>query len=193
VPEQVAITLPVEDGLSAADYVGLAELAERCGYDAVLAGEVAGPEVFSLLGMIAARTTSIRIGSGITGMYARPPALTAMGFATLASCAPGRVIAGLGTSSPIITEGWFGTPFVNPVGTAGEFIAVLRQALTGSAVSFAGRQLRSAGFRATMSPPPRRFPANCRRRTARGCCLRLRGPVRTPSGGTGAAGGDPGS
>jgi len=152
-PEQVAITLPVEDGLPAADYVGLAELAERCGYDAVLAGEVAGPEVFSLLGMIAARTTSIRIGTGITGMYSRPPALTAMGFATLASCAPGRVIAGLGTSSPIITEGWYGTPFVNPLGTAGEFIAVLRQALTGSAVSFAGRQLRSDGFRATMTPP----------------------------------------
>ena len=150
-PERVAITLPVEDGLPAADYVGLAELAERCGYDAVLAGEVAGPEVFSLLGMIAARTTSIRIGSGITGMYARPPALTAMGFATLASCAPGRVIAGVGTSSPVIVEGWYGTPFVNPVGTAGEFIAILRQALTGSAVSSAGRQLRSDGFRATMT------------------------------------------
>lgn len=151
--DQVAVTLPVEDGLPAADYVRLAQLAERCGYDAVLAGEVAGPEVFSLLGMIAARTTSIMIGSGITGMYARPPALTAMGFATLASCAPGRVIAGLGTSSPIIVEGWYGTPFVNPVATAGEFIAVLRQALTGAAVSFAGQQLSSAGFRATMTPP----------------------------------------
>jgi hypothetical protein len=95
-PERVAIALPVEDGLAAADYVGLAELAERCGYDAVLAGEVAGPEVFGLLGMIAARTTSIRIGSGIVGCYARPPALTAMGFAALASGAPGRVIAGVG-------------------------------------------------------------------------------------------------
>jgi hypothetical protein len=36
--------------------VGLAQLAERSGCDAVLAGEVAEPEVFSLLGMIAART-----------------------------------------------------------------------------------------------------------------------------------------
>ena len=54
--EAVGVTLPVEDGLPAAEYVGLAQLAERAGYDAVLAGEVAGPEVFSLLGMIAART-----------------------------------------------------------------------------------------------------------------------------------------
>ena len=65
--EAVGVTLPVEDGLSAGEYVGLAQLAERSGYDAVLAGEVAGPEVFSLLGMIAARTSSIRIGSGIVG------------------------------------------------------------------------------------------------------------------------------
>jgi hypothetical protein len=34
------------------------------------------------------------------------------------------------------------------VATAGEFITVLRQALTGTPVTFAGRQLRSAGFRA---------------------------------------------
>ena len=140
--EAVGVTLPVEDGLPAAEYVALAQLAERSGYDAVLAGEVAGPEVFSLLGMIAARTSSIRIGSGIVGCYARPPALTAMGFATLASCAPGRVIAGLGASSPIIVEGWYGRPFGQPVATVREFIAVLREALSGARVSFAGRLAR---------------------------------------------------
>lgn len=58
------------------------------------------------------------------------------------------VIADLGTSSPIIVEGWYDRPFGHPVATAGEFITVLRQALTGTPVTFAGRQLRSAGFRA---------------------------------------------
>jgi alkanesulfonate monooxygenase SsuD/methylene tetrahydromethanopterin reductase-like flavin-dependent oxidoreductase (luciferase family) len=43
VAEAVGVTLPVEDGLTTAEYVGLAQLAERSGYDAVLAGEVAGP------------------------------------------------------------------------------------------------------------------------------------------------------
>ena len=151
--EQVAVTLPVEDGLRAPDYADLARLAERCGYDAVLAGEVSGPEVFSLLGMIAASTTSIRIGSGIVGCYARPPALTAMGFATLASCAPGRVIAGIGASSPIIVERWYGMPFEQPLTTVAEYIEVMRQALSGDRVGFAGRRLRSAGFRATMTAP----------------------------------------
>jgi len=149
--DRVAVTLPVEDGLAAPDYVDLARLAERSGYDAVLAGEVAGPEVFSLLGMIAARTTSIRIGSGIVGCYARPPVLTAMAFATLASCAPGRVIAGIGSSTPVIVERWYGLPFRHPLGTVGEFIGILRQALSGEQVAATGKRLRSAGFRATMT------------------------------------------
>jgi alkanesulfonate monooxygenase SsuD/methylene tetrahydromethanopterin reductase-like flavin-dependent oxidoreductase (luciferase family) len=131
VAEAVGVTLPVEDGLPAAEYVALAQLAERSGYDAVLAGEVAGPEVFSLLGMIAARTTSIRIGSGIVGCYARPPALTAMGFATLASYAPGRVIAAWApaarSSSKAGTAGRSG----EPVATVRGFIAVLRQSCPG--------------------------------------------------------------
>jgi probable F420-dependent oxidoreductase len=151
--ERVAITLPVEDGLSAPDYIALAELAERSGYGAVLAGEVAGPEVFSLLGMIAMRTTRIRIGTGITGIYARPPAVTAMGFATLASSAPGRVIAGIGASSPIIVERWYGLPFRQPLTTVSEYIGVLRQAMSGDRVDFTGSTLRSTGFRATMTAP----------------------------------------
>ncbi|MCL2585857.1 MAG: LLM class flavin-dependent oxidoreductase, partial [Streptosporangiales bacterium] len=152
----MAVTLPVEDRLSAAEYVDLAALAERSGYDAVLAGEVAGPEVFSLLGMIAARTTSIRIGSGVVGCYARPPALTAMGFATLASCAPGRVIAGVGVSSPIIVERWFGLEFERPLATARDFIAILRRALSGEPVTHAGGRLHADGFRAAMTVPPAR-------------------------------------
>src|SRR5438105_1617952 len=40
---------------------------------------------------------------------------------------------------------------------------------------------RRAGQGCGWNPPsPRRCPANRRRRTARGCCPRLRGPVRTP-------------
>ena len=58
--EAVGVTLPVEDGLPAGEYVEPAQLAERSGYNAVLAGEVAGPDVFSLLGMIAARTSWTR-------------------------------------------------------------------------------------------------------------------------------------
>lgn len=152
-PDGVAVTLPVEDGLPALEYVELARLAERCGYDAVLAGEVSGPEVFGLLGLIAGATSTIGIGSGIVGCYARPPALTAIGFATLASAAPGRVIAGLGASSPVIVRDWFGGSFGRPLVAVEEFVAVLRQALSGARVSYQGQVVASEGFRATMAPP----------------------------------------
>jgi probable F420-dependent oxidoreductase len=153
VVEGVAITLPVEDGLPALEYVELARLAERCGYHAVLAGEVSGPEVFGLLGLIAGATSAIGIGSGIVGCYARPPALTAMGFATLASAAPGRVIAGLGASSPVIVRDWFGGSFASPLVAVEEFVAVLREALSGSRVSHAGQVFASEGFRLTTASP----------------------------------------
>jgi probable F420-dependent oxidoreductase len=154
----VAITLPVEDGLSALEYVELARVAERCGYDAVLAGEVSGPEVFGLLGLIAGATTRISIGSGIVGCYARPPALTAMGFATLASFAPGRVIAGIGASSPVIVRDWFGGSFAAPLAVVSDFVAVLRSALSGSRVSFEGQVLRSSGFRLSGAAPSPAVP-----------------------------------
>src|ERR671920_821492 len=48
------VTLPVDEGLSAGAYLDLAGLAEDCGYTDVLVGEVAGPEVFAMLGMIGA-------------------------------------------------------------------------------------------------------------------------------------------
>ncbi len=148
----VGITLPVEDGLSARDLVGLIVEAERCGYDTALCGEVAGPEVFSLLGLALASTTRIRLASGIVAVYTRSPALTAMGFATLSSWAPGRIVAGLGSSSPIVVGSWHGREFDAPLATTEEFVEMFRRALSGEKLATDGRRLRSNGFRLAISP-----------------------------------------
>ena len=76
-----------------------------------------------MLGMIAASTSRIRLGSGIVGVYPRTAVLTAMGFTTLASLAPGRVLAGLGASSPIIVEQWHGLGFDAPRARIEEYVA----------------------------------------------------------------------
>ncbi|MQA12656.1 MAG: LLM class flavin-dependent oxidoreductase [Pseudonocardiaceae bacterium] len=149
----IGVTLPVDDGLSTAEYVELARLADRCGYDTVLAGEVAGPEVFSLLGLIAAHTSRIRIGSGVVGTYPRSPVLTAMGFATLASYAPGRVLAGVGVSSPLIVERWHGKEFTAPLATMREFVTVMREVWSGAPVRHDGDRFRIDGFRSGLVPP----------------------------------------
>jgi probable F420-dependent oxidoreductase len=143
----VAITMPVEDGLSIGWLADLVVHAEQAGIDTALVGEVAGPEVFATLGAMAARTERIKLGSGIVAAYTRSPALTAMGFATLASLAPGRIVAGIGASSPIVVGRWHGGDFEQPLATVREFIGLLRAALAGEKLNHDGPRFRSKGFR----------------------------------------------
>ncbi len=148
----VAITMPVEDGLSIDWLTDLVVDAEQAGIDTALVGEVAGPEVFATLGAMAARTERIKLGSGIVAAYTRSPALTAMGFSTLASLAPGRVIAGIGASSPIVVGRWHGGDFEQPLATVREFIGLLQAALAGEKLNHDGPRFRSKGFRLVLPP-----------------------------------------
>ena len=143
----VAITLPVEDGLEIGWLTDLVVHAEQAGIDTALVGEVAGPEVFATLGATAVRTERIKLGSGIVAAYTRSPALTAMGFASLASLAPGRIIAGIGASSPIVVGHWHGVDFEQPVATVREFMGLLRTALAGERLNHDGLRFRCRGFR----------------------------------------------
>lgn len=148
---KLGVTMPVDDGLTVPDYLRLAAAAEEHGYHSVWAGEVAGPEAFALLGLIAASTSRIAVGSGIVGIYPRSAALTAMGFATLASAAPGRVLAGIGASSPMVVRDWHGRDFDRPLATAEGFVAALRAAWAGERVSV--ERPRTVGFRSSLCPP----------------------------------------
>ena len=68
----------------AAELVDLAVGAERLGYDDFwLADERFFREVYTVLGLAAARTSRLRLGPGVTDPYSRHPALTAMAIATL--------------------------------------------------------------------------------------------------------------
>ena len=147
------VTMPVEDGLSAGQLLALYEAAEGAGYHTALCGEVAGAEVLSLMGMAAARTTRIRLGSGILATYTRPAPLAAMGFATLASAAPGRIVAGFGASSPIIVGRWHGIPFDKPFTTTREYLELFKRVMAGGRISYAGERLACDGFRLQMQPP----------------------------------------
>jgi alkanesulfonate monooxygenase SsuD/methylene tetrahydromethanopterin reductase-like flavin-dependent oxidoreductase (luciferase family) len=145
----VGLSLPVQDELAPADIVDLAVDAERMGFGLVVCGEIAGPEVFALLGAVAARTSTISIGTAIISFYTRSAALAAMGFSTLDHLAPGRVFAGVGSGSSIIVEGWHGRRFDAPLRTARSFIADLRAALHGERIGAADPSLGAPPFRLT--------------------------------------------
>lgn len=128
---RVGVSIPVEERLPVGRLVELARAAERGGFDTVVCGEVQGPEAMALLGAIAVSTERVTLGTGVVPMATRGPVLTAMGFATLESLAPGRVFAGVGISSPLVIEGWHGRTFEPPIDYARRFLPALRRALDG--------------------------------------------------------------
>lgn len=130
-PARLGVTMPVEDGLALTTLVDLVVEAETLGYDTALVGEVAGPEAMATMGLWLGRTASIRVGSGIVAAYTRSPALAAMGFATLNSYAPSRVVAGVGASSPIVVGRWHGIEFARPLAKTSWFVRELKRALGG--------------------------------------------------------------
>ncbi len=114
--------------------------AERLGYDSAWTAEAYGSDVFSPLCWIGARTTRIKLGTGIMQMAARTPACVAMTAATIDHLSNGRLILGVGVSGPQVVEGWYGEPFPRPLERTREFVALVRTMLRREGpVTFAGK------------------------------------------------------
>jgi F420-dependent oxidoreductase-like protein len=121
------------------DPIDLVLEAERLGYDSVWTAEAYGSDAVSLLCWLGARTTKIKLGTGILQISARTPACVAMTAATIDHLSGGRLILGVGVSGPQVVEGWYGQPFPKPMGRTREFIALVRTMLKREGpVRFAG-------------------------------------------------------
>jgi F420-dependent oxidoreductase-like protein len=101
---------------------------EAAGLDAVFVGEAYGFDAPSLLGYLAARTTTIQLGAGALSVFSRTPALVAMTAAGLDAVSQGRFLLGLGASGPQVVEGLHGQAFDRPVGRTEELIDLCRRA-----------------------------------------------------------------
>ena len=106
-------------GLSASPYtqsgVDLIVEADRLGVDSVWVPEAWGYDALTPLGYLAARTTRIRLGTGIAQLGARSPAMLAMSAMSLQALSEGRLLLGVGTSGPQVMGGWHGVKFTKPV------------------------------------------------------------------------------
>ncbi len=120
----------------------LAEHAERLGYQLALAPEGYLCDAVSILGHVAARTSTIALGSAVMQIPARPPATAALTAATLDALSGGRFRLGLGVSNPDVSEGWYGVPFDAPLRRTREYVEVVRAALRGGPVTYAGEHFR---------------------------------------------------
>ena len=136
---RVAIGLRLEaneDWEQAATYV---TEAERLGVDFVWSHESWGLDAATPLGFMAARTSRIRLGSGIMQAGTRTPALVAMTALSLSSMSAGRFVLGLGVSGPQVIEGWHGLRFDRPITRMREIVEIVRRAARGERVAFKGQ------------------------------------------------------
>jgi F420-dependent oxidoreductase-like protein len=125
------------------DPIDLVIEAERLGYDSVWTAEAYGSDVFSPLCWMGARTSRIKLGTGIVQMFARTPASVAMTAATIDHLSNGRLILGIGVSGPQVVEGWYGRPFVKPLAKTREYIDIVRTILRREgAVTYEGDHYR---------------------------------------------------
>jgi F420-dependent oxidoreductase-like protein len=116
-------------GTNPAELIDLAVEAEGLGYDSAWTAEAWGTDAVTVLAFLAARTSTLKLGSGIMQIPARTPAMTAMTAMTLDLLSDGRFLLGLGTSGPGVAEGWHGQEFGRPLARTREYVEVVRAAL----------------------------------------------------------------
>jgi F420-dependent oxidoreductase-like protein len=79
----------------------------------------------------AAATDRIRLGTGVTPIYARTPVATAQAAATIDEYSGGRMVLGLGVSHRPVVEGWYGQTIDKPVREMREYLGIVRAILQG--------------------------------------------------------------
>jgi probable F420-dependent oxidoreductase len=127
----------------------LAGRADRLGFGSLWVAEVTGTEAFSVLGAVSQAAPSLGLGTGVLPVQVRTPPLLAMAAACLQALAPDReVLIGIGASSPVVAGDWHGVGYPpRPLAQMREFIALLRECLSGRKVTFAGEYYQVRGFR----------------------------------------------
>src|ERR1700687_189063 len=124
---QVAIAAVV----SSADDATFVVDAERLGAASVWVAEAWGQDALTPLAYVAARTTTIKLGSGIAQLGARTPAMLAMSAMSMQALSGGRFLLGIGTSGPQVMEGWHGVRFRSPLTATRETIDIVRMVARG--------------------------------------------------------------
>ncbi len=113
--------------------------AEKLGVDAVWTAEAWGQDAISPLAYLGAKTTRIKLGTGIMQISARAPAMTAMTALTMAAITNDRFILGLGASGPQVVEGLHGRPFKGPLTRMKETVDIIKLAFAGEKIEYHGK------------------------------------------------------
>lgn len=122
------------------------------GYTDVWSAETTGTDAFTPLALAAQWSDSVRLGTAITPVYTRGPALLAMSAATAAEVSGGRFVLGIGSSSPAIVNRWNAAEFSEPFKRTRDTLRFLKAALAGEKVDEQYDTFAVRGFRLERAP-----------------------------------------
>ena len=117
------------DTLSIAEARAYARRIEVLGYGSLWVPETVGREPFTLLGLLAAETSRLALGTSIVNIWGRDAQATRMGAKTLAEATSGRFVLGLGVSHPHLAAKLRGHVFERPLTYMRDYLAAYRAAI----------------------------------------------------------------
>ena len=125
--------------------------AQNMGYSSFWTVEATGTDAMSLLGAASQAAPKLDMGTGIIPVQLRAPTLTAMTAATLQALTPDAdILLGLGVSAPGILRAHGVEATSRPIGLMREYVALLRECLSGESVTFEGDFYQVKRFRLGM-------------------------------------------
>jgi len=141
----------------------LAVESEKLGVDSAWSAEAWGMDAIVPLAYIAARTSRLRLGTGIMQVCARTPASVAMTAMSMATVTGDRFTLGLGNSGPQVVEGLHGQVFERPLTRMRETVEIVRMACRGEKLEFDGSAIQlprpgGQGKALRLAQPPVELP-----------------------------------
>jgi F420-dependent oxidoreductase-like protein len=137
--------------------------AEKLGVDYVWTAETWAFDAATPAAYIAAKTKTIRIGTGIMQLGSRSPAMLGMTALSLNSMSNGRFTLGLGASGPQVVEGWHGVRFAHTLPRIRDAVNIVRMVTRGERVAYKGEYYElplpgGEGKALKSSAPPAEIP-----------------------------------
>jgi alkanesulfonate monooxygenase SsuD/methylene tetrahydromethanopterin reductase-like flavin-dependent oxidoreductase (luciferase family) len=103
--------------------------ADGLGFDSVYVTQIAGRDALTLLAAYASVSERVRLGTGVTPIFARTPVAMAQAAATIDELSGDRMVLGLGVSHDVTVENWFDSKISKPVTQMREYAGIVRAIL----------------------------------------------------------------
>jgi F420-dependent oxidoreductase-like protein len=115
---------------------------ERAGVDLVWVAEAYSFDSISLIGYLAAKTSTIQLGTGIINVFSRTASAVGQTAAGCDFVTGGRFVLGLGASGPQVIEGFHGVAYDKPMARIIDYINVCRMVLRREPVVYDGATVK---------------------------------------------------